>query len=360
MGLNKIVLWQSHADLPACNHFLHRIGATSVQSLPIIHATACTLEPSALLAVAAHPLLREVQDDPLLPLAPCATSAARQRAVALGRRQVLPWGIRRIGAHLAWRYSKGQGVSVAVVDTGVDLEHPNLTPNLRGGVNLVRPGQPPRDDNGHGTHVAGILAAANTGIGVIGVAPRAELYVVKAFDRAGAAQASRIIAAIGWCLEHGMRVINLSFGSDEDSMALRETVTKAIRSGVILVAAAGNKRAAGVDVPARYDDVLAVTAITRVDKALSYAARGPEIDLAAPGQDVLSTARGGGYRRQSGTSMAAPHVAGTAALTIARHPDWSADEVVAHLAATAERLDGVQRMAQGAGLIRADWALIPS
>jgi len=152
-------------------------------------------------------------------------------------------------------------------------------------------------------------------------------------------------------------VSNLSFGSDEDSTALREAVAQAIRRGVVLVAAAGNQRRAGVDVPARYDDVLAATATTRQDRVVGYAARGPEVDLAAPGFDTLSTGRGDTYRRLAGTSMAVPHVSGTAALLFSRHPRWSADEVMAHMAATAERLPQVERQAQGAGLVRADWAL---
>lgn len=355
MLLATIVLWRPDADLVRCCRQLTLSGAQAVQPLPLVHGAACRLDAAVWQALRADPLVRQVLPDPVLRLNRSATGPAVRPATT--RRQVLPWGVKRIGAPVAWAQSKGKGVRVAVVDTGIDLNHPNLLPNLRGGINLVRPGRPPSDDNGHGTHVAGTVGAADTGRGVIGVAPEAHIYAVKAFDRAGAAPASRIIGAIQWCLDHSMKVINLSFGSDEDNAALREAVALALRRGVILVAAAGNQRRAGVDVPARYDDVLAATATTRADRIVGYAARGPEIDLAAPGYDTLSTGRGDTYHRLAGTSMAVPHVAGTAALIFGRHPDWSADEVMAHLAATAERLPQVERQAQGAGLVRADWAM---
>nr|PZN43945.1 MAG: peptidase S8 [Bacillota bacterium] len=272
--------------------------------------------------------------------------------------QGLPWGLRRIGLPRAWQRSRGQGVRVAVIDTGADWTHPDLAPRVRGGVNILAPGEPPGDDNGHGTHVAGIVAAADNAAGVVGVAPGADLYVVKAFDRDGSAALVDLLQALQWCADYGMQVINMSFGQPASSPALARAVEALTALGAVLVAAAGNGGAGRpVDFPARYPHVLAVTATDPRDTLARSSSRGPEVDLAAPGTGIVSLWPGGRLRSLSGTSMAAAHVAGAAALLLAAEPGLTPGEVRDRLRATAEPLPGLSPAEQGAGLVRPDRAL---
>lgn len=261
------------------------------------------------------------------------------------------WGVARVGAPAVWGRLDGRGVRVAVLDTGVDRRHPDLAGNYRGGLNLVQPGLEPDDDNGHGTHVSGIIAAVRDGKGVAGVAPRAELYAVKVADAEGSARESRIIKGLEWCVENGIQVANLSLGSMRYTQALRRAVEAAARAGVTLVCAAGNNHGAVV-YPAAYPESIAVTAGDAQDRLKPSSSRGPEVDFIAPGDRILSTYRGGRWEVLSGTSEAAPHVAGLAALAIqagARSPA----EVSGALSRAARPLPGLVPEEQGAGLIDA-------
>ncbi|MBC7336503.1 MAG: S8 family peptidase, partial [Clostridia bacterium] len=210
-------------------------------------------------------------------------------------------------------------VKVAVLDTGIDLDHPDLQANIKGGINTIHPRKSPDDDNGHGTHVAGIIAAADNTVGVIGTAPKAWLYAVKVLDRRGSGYISDIIEGLDWCIRNGMQIVNMSFGTATDVPSLHEALVAAYNSGLVLVAAAGNGGPQDDTVlyPARYEEVIAVSAVDGTDSIASWSSRGPEVELAAPGVDIYSTFRSGTYRVLSGTSMASPHVAGTAALAIA-------------------------------------------
>lgn len=229
---------------------------------------------------------------------------------------MLPWGVLRVRAPEAWRWSQGEDVHVAVVDTGVDLNHPALAGRIGPGVNLLHPGTPPADDNGHGTHVAGVIAAHGA---LLGVAPRVWIHPVKALDREGGGRLSHLVLGLEWCLQHRIQVVNLSLGSWTENPTMREAVRAASRS-MVLVCAAGNAGPVPGTVlfPARYPEVLAVGAIERQNRVARFSSRGPELDLVAPGVDILSLWPGGGTRRLSGTSMAAPHASGSAALLLAR------------------------------------------
>ncbi|MHC4310790.1 MAG: S8 family peptidase, partial [Planctomycetota bacterium] len=196
---------------------------------------------------------------------------------------------------------------MAVLDTGIDYKHPDLDDNCYGGVNVINPRKDYRDDNGHGTHVAGIIAAEDNDIGVVGVAPEAYLYGVKALDRNGSGWLSDIIAGLEWCVNNRMDIVNMSLGADSDIQAFHDACDAASAT-VILVAAAGNDGGA-VDYPAAYGSVIAVSATDSSDGLASFSNYGNEIEIAAPGVNILSTYKGGGYETHSGTSMAAPHVA---------------------------------------------------
>jgi len=291
--------------------------------------------------------------------------------------QVEPRGVARVGAPNAWAADdRGDGVNVAVIDTGIDLDHPDLAVNIEGGYMAIaasgryRKNRSYDDDNGHGTHVAGIVAAADNDQGVVGVAPAAHLYAVKALDQNGSGWTSDIVDALYWAIgthtdldaagnltpDNDIQVINMSLGSDYPSDSFAQAVKDAYTADILVVAAAGNDGAA-VDYPGAYTDVLAVAATSASDAVPWWSSRGPEVELAAPGVDVYSTYRGGGYTYLSGTSMAAPHVSGSAALVWGTYPQWSAAEVRAALDDNADDSLGLTNNIVGNGLVRPDWVL---
>jgi len=233
--------------------------------------------------------------------------------------QTLPWGVDRIDADLVHAMgNKGYGIKVCIIDTGVDMNHPDL--NCRGGYDFINGDADPDDDNGHGTHVAGIAAAQDNTIGVIGVAPEAYLYACKVLNAYGSGSYSDVIAGIDWARDNGMDVANMSLGGSSGSTALQLACDSAWDSGVLLVAAAGSSPPT-VGYPAAYKSVMAVTKTDQNDQQ-PYA-YGPELEVVAPGVNILSCYNDGGYRTMSGTSMATAHVSGHAALTWYAHSPWN-------------------------------------
>ncbi|MBI4022953.1 S8 family peptidase [Candidatus Berkelbacteria bacterium] len=231
--------------------------------------------------------------------------------------QAIPWNITAVQAPPAWPTTEALGVRVAVIDTGIDLDHPDLQGSIAGGTNIVDPRRSADDDAGHGSHVAGIIAAGHNAIGVVGVAPRASLYAVKVLDRRGRGYLSDVIAGLEWAIAQDIDVINLSLGTSVDIPLLHEAVQDARAAGILVVAAAGNDGGA-VSYPAAYDEVMAVGMTDDRNEVSRYSARGAALDLVAPGVKVESTYQRGRYKRMTGTSMAAPHVTGLAALLIAQ------------------------------------------
>lgn len=275
-----------------------------------------------------------------------------------------PWHIRRTGFPAAWRLAairpRGRGpVRVAVLDSGVDPAHPLLRGLLGTGINLLKDGEPPLDENGHGTHVLGVIALACGAWSEVLPRPTVQLHPVRIFDRAGYGRIGDIVKGLYWCADNGMDVVNLSFGTDmKTSRAMQRAVREMAQAGILLVAAAGNDGKGGaVDFPGRYPEVLAVSACTRDDRPAPFSSAGSEVDLIAPGAGIISLAPGEGFVRMSGTSMAAPHVTAAASLLLSLEPNLPASAVRARLTATAEWLPGVSGHAQGMGLLRADRAL---
>ena len=277
--------------------------------------------------------------------------------------QEVPWGVERIGAPVVHGYNKGNGVKVAIIDSGIDYNHPDLSANYKGGYDFVNNDDYPMDDYGHGTHCAGIVGAADNDIGVLGVAPTASLYGVKVLNSGGGGYYSNIIAGIQWSVNNDVQIISMSFGGDSYSQALQEACDAAYNSGVLLVAAAGNDGNdlwggyGSVDYPAKYDSVIAVAATNSNDERPYWSSKGPAVELAAPGVNIYSTYWDDTYTTKQGTSMACPHVSGTAALVMAFDPGLSNVEVRGRLQTTADDLgDSGRDNLYGFGLVDADEA----
>lgn len=327
-----------------------------VGELPSTDALVVEVDPGAKDALAQDPDVVRIEKDPVVTI--------QRRAPAP---ETTPWGVSRVNAPAAWPTSRGAGVKVAVIDTGIDLAHPDLTANLRTGINLVRPGRTPDDDNGHGTHVAGIIGAVSNSIGVVGIAPNVELYPVKVLNSRGVGYLSDIIAGIDWAVANRMDVINLSLGTSEHIQSMQDAIRRADQAGTVVVAASGNSGGA-VMYPAAYDEVIAVGMTNEDNEVERASSRGPQLDLVAPGDDIYSTYKGQRYREMTGTSMAAPHVVGAAALLEAvparcdRNGDGRCNraEVQARLQATATDILNVgYDTTSGYGLVNAQRAVTP-
>ena len=239
--------------------------------------------------------------------------------------QVMPWGIDRIDADHVWELGEsGNGVRIGVIDTGISATHPDLVGNIKGGVSEVNYTSYWNDDNGHGSHVAGIVAATNNTIGVVGGAPSAHMYAIKVLDRRGSGYLSDVINGIDWAITNNMQVINMSLGTDANVQSLHDAVIRAYKAGIVVVAAAGNT-GSSVSYAAAYPETIAVAATDFLDTAPYWSSQGPEVSLAAPGVSIYSTYKGTKYAYMSGTSMAAPHVAAAAALVRDRQTDTAFD-----------------------------------
>ncbi|MBU6998187.1 MAG: S8 family serine peptidase [Theionarchaea archaeon] len=305
----------------------------------LIPAVVATLPDQAMKALSKNPHVKYIQPDYVTQyVAPLQMSISAEPLA-----QVLPWGVDRIDAELAWSTSTGAGVKVAIVDTGIDRDHPDLVANIKGGFNAIAPRgryKDPSDfddDHGHGTHCAGIVAAVNNDIGVVGVAPDAWLYGVKVLSKSGTGQTSDCIEGIQWCADNGMDVISMSWGSSTYDQALNDACQAAWDAGCVLVSSAGNSGVETPDgYPSAYSSVMAISATDSSDNIASWSNYGDEIELGAPGVSVYSTYMGGEYATMSGTSMACPHVSGVAALVLAAHPAYSNQQVRQTLWNTAE------------------------
>ena len=257
-----------------------------------------------------------------------------------------------ISALAAWSYTTGsRSVRVAVIDSGIDYFHPDLEANVwindgeiaGNGVDDDRNGYiddvhgydfvsgdgDPMDDQGHGSHVAGIIGAVgDNGQGVAGLCWRATLVAIKAFDEDGQAAVSDVVAAIEYAVANDTQLINASWGTPEQSLALQEAIRAAIDAGVLVVSAAGNGRSNEPFYPSAMEEVVSVAATNNQDRRAPFSNYGPQVDLAAPGELVLSTMPNARYELLSGTSMAAPHVTGVAALVRSLHPEFTNPELV--------------------------------
>ena len=235
----------------------------------------------------------------------------------------VPKGIELIEAPEIWSETKGEGITIAILDTGCDMGHPDLSERIIGGRNFTADdGNDPekyQDYNGHGTHVAGTIAAMQNEQGVVGVAPAANLLILKVLDKNGSGQYEWIINAIRYAIEQKVDIISMSLGGPEDVPELHQAIKDAVKNNILVVCAAGNEGDGNEETdeygfPGAYNEVISVGAIDLNRSSSEFSNSNKEIDLVAPGEKILSTYLNGKYATLSGTSMATPHVSGALAL----------------------------------------------
>jgi subtilisin family serine protease len=381
------------------------VGATEVGEIGELGVSRVAVEPGLSLEEAASRYDSVPQVEYAEPNVIFRTQTIPNDPFYVGRQQ---WYYDLVNAPKAWDVETGKpGIIIAVLDTGVDVTHPDLKDNVwtntgeiagngidddgngcvddTHGCNFAdssiacagahaAPNSEIADDNGHGTFVAGVAAAkGNNAIGVTGMAPNATIMPVKVLDCEGAGTALAATQGILYAAKNGARVINMSFGADEDSLTLRAAIAEAHdRYGVVIVAATGNSGGAVVTFPARDESVIAVSATDHrsPDTKAPFSNWGPEVTVTAPGVDIASTlptkfcgpgwscVSGQPYALGSGTSFSAPLVAGAVALILSKGPPMSPDAVKSRLMTTADDLpDGAYAHWDGAGRIQTDLAL---
>lgn len=240
------------------------------------------------------------------------------------------WNLPIIETNRGWKLSKGSNdVIVAVVDTGVDINHPDLKGKLLKGYNVINPDEDPLDDVGHGTHVAGIISAkVNNNEGIAGMMWGGKLLPVKALDNTGSGTTYSVAQGIIWAVDQGAKVINLSLGNYADAQFLHDAIKYAYDRDVVIIAATGNDNTERPGYPAAYPEVLSVSATDYNLNRASFSNYGDYIDVMAPGESIASTYPDNQYAALSGTSMASPHVAALAALIRSINPDLKNTEVM--------------------------------
>ena len=334
----------SHIDLP--------VHITPERSFGLINAVTTKLPAPALQALTNHPAIAFIELDQSIHLS---------RPPFLTNEERPSWGLTRIfqsesRPYEVWNDTLGDGVRVAVFDTGIEGAHEDLV--VVGGVNTINDHPYDTDLNGHGTHVAGIIAGLHNDLGIMGVAPNVELFSVVVFNEDGVGSTSNIVAGIEWVISQGIPLMNMSLQSEGYSFALERAIEEAHALGHIIIAAAGNNGEDGgpdtMSFPARYDGVIAVGATTEDNTIASFSSYGPTLDLVAPGASIRSTFTSNSYSTQSGTSMAAPFVTGVVALMLSLNPALTHQEILSHLTQATEDL-GFDETMQGAGLLRADF-----
>lgn len=257
-----------------------------------------------------------------------------------------PWSLQRLLFDQMWEDTRGKKVSVAVIDSGVSNDNKQLKSAVAKGEDVIaKKGDGTKDEAGHGTKVAGIIAARADGdTGFVGIAPEATIIPIRQNDNKNSGKVATLVRAIDYAISRDVQIINISQGTTnplQPGSVLHQAIKRAQEKDILVVASAGNDGAAGKakdNYPAAIEGVLGVGASDRNNERAAFSQSGEHVDIAAPGVDMVSTVPGGGHCVDHGTSFAAPYATGVAALVRAKHPDWTYQQVIWHLQQTADRV----------------------
>lgn len=282
--------------------------------------------------------------------------------------QYAGWEIELFNVPEKWKYSQGEDVRVAVIDTGCDLNHQDIKNNLLQGRNFLNKNQDPMDDNGHGTHVSSTIAAENNSVGIVGVAPKTKIMPLKALDHNGSGDPNHIIEAIVWAADQSVDFITMSLGAKHGVDRLHQAIQYASNKGVVMFCAAGNDGVnSELSYPAAYPEVISIGAIDRNLNRTEFTCSGDELDFLAPGHDIVGAIPGNKYAMMSGTSMSNPYAVGCASLCLSflkksgRPIPKKAQDYISIFKQTTiglsdPRYHGVRKY-EGYGIIRPEWAM---
>jgi thermitase len=227
------------------------------------------------------------------------------------------WELLKFNIPDLWTKTDGEGVIVAVVDTGCDLDHPDLKDNLLEGKNFVDINQPPQDDNGHGSHVSSTIAAINNSTGMVGIAPRTKIIPIKSLDANGTGSIDNIAKGVIWAADQNVNFITMSLGSPRGVSSLEDAINYANSKGCVVFCAAGNSgENSDIMYPAKYEQTISIGAIDENLDRTSFTCSGESLDFLAPGHNILGCIPGGRYALMSGTSMSNPFAVGCASLLL--------------------------------------------
>jgi subtilisin family serine protease len=263
----------------------------------------------------------------------------------LATAETIDWGVKLLGVPSLWRETKGEGIKVGVLDTGIALEHPDLKSAILEARDFTRSPSQAYDAQGHGTHVSGIIAARRNANGIVGVAPESKIIMAKVLNDEGSGTSADIVAGIRWAVETGADILSMSLGSPEPDEKIHQALVLAISKGVFVITAAGNEgpELDTVGYPAGFPEMVAVGSIDRTKKLSSFSSRGRQVDIVAPGDQITSCYPPRSYAVLSGTSMATPFVSGVVALMLAKHrkyggksPVQTQQDMIEHLCRSAD------------------------
>ncbi|MDD2212331.1 MAG: S8 family peptidase [Clostridia bacterium] len=370
--VRKIITLRNSGDIEFLKQSLERFGGKMIKKLPLVEGYLCEFpsEDDVSLAVRGEPDRLQAEDDlefklcwypgelffkSFFPFAhlPLSKPMIKPKPYPLFfNKESAGWGLQRIGAPQVWSKLKERRVRIGIIDTGIDYYHPDLSENIKGGICTLDGKHQFMDDYGHGTHVAGIIGSTGRTIGLTGINPYVDFYIVKAFDKKGKGNLSDIIEGLDWLARRQVEIINMSFSTTETNQTFYRVIQYLDRRGIVLVAAAGNDGGSNsVNYPARFPQVIAVSATDKLDRLAAFSSTGPEVDFCAPGVEIPSAWVGGRYEVKSGTSFAAPHLTGTVADLLNYYGSLPPTRIKEIMASGAVKIQKLGQEQQGAGMV---------